>query len=287
MPWVFVSSTSHAFNSRLKVRQTYISRLLLVVMSAVLLAGCGGGQPEPPPPSPTNSWSVNTSSPIWAIAYGSGSSFPQYAALDTDSGYLRLVPTTQSGWGTSVVILPSYWSGGVYHQGAPIVASHQVSGSNLVVDFTGDVAGLGVQGRLTIFPPNQQIMARVEIQSVTGNVILDNRPGEAFKFMMLSSMHISDTQWDSQSAFVGSQTYALPASGWIIDPPATGTVFGLTGGTSSWKTNAPTMELTFPASQTVTGWVTSSGDANDDNVGFWAASDSVVSSFTYDITARP
>ncbi|HEY7615848.1 MAG TPA: hypothetical protein VH744_03520, partial [Terriglobales bacterium] len=78
-----------------------------------------------------------------------------------------------------------------------------------------------------------------------------------------------------------------PASGWMIDPPATGTVFGLTGGTSSWKTNAPTMELTFPASQTVTGWVTSSSDPNDDNVGFWAASDSVVSSFTYDITARP
>lgn len=217
----------------------------------------------------------------------SGSSFPQYAALDTDSGYLRLVPTTQSGWGTSVVILPSYWNGGVYHQGAPIVASHQVSGSNLVVDFTGDVAGLSVQGRLTLFPPTQQIIAGVEILSATGNVILDNRPGEAFKFLMLSSMHISDRQWDSQSAFVGSQTYALPASGWIVDPPATGTVFGLTGGTSSWKTNAPTMELTFPASQTITGWVTSSSDPNDDNVGFWAASDSVVSSYTYNITARP
>lgn len=284
MPPLVVSPTSHTFSPRFPVFQAYISRLLMFLMSSLLLVGCSGhgdsfGTPD--------SWTVDTTNSIWTIAFGSGTSFPQYGALDTASGYLRLIPSTQSGWGTSVVIFPSFWSGGVYYQGTTIVASHRLSGNNLVIDFTGNLAGLSVQGRLTIFPPNQQINARVDILSATGNVVLDNRPGEAFKLVMLSSMHISDTQWDSQSAFVGSQSYALPASGWIIDPPGSGTVFGLTGGTSSWKTNAPTMELAFPTNQTVAGWVTSSGDPNDDNVGFWAASDSVVSSYTYNVTARP
>jgi hypothetical protein len=288
MPSLGVSPTSLILNPTAAVRRARFLRLLLLVLSSLLLAACGGRESlSPPTPMPSDSWSVDTSSPVWTISYGSGISFPQYGALDTGSGYLRLIPNAQSGWGTSVVIIPSFWSGGAYHQGSPLVVSHQVTGSNLVLDFTGDLAGLSIQGRLTISPPNQGIMAQVDILSVTGNVILDSRPGEAFKLMMLSSMHISDTQWDSQSAFVGSQTYTLPASGWIIDPPQTGTVFGLTGGTSSWKTNAPTMELTFPTSQTVTGWVTNSNDPNDDNVGLWASSDSVVSSYTYNITARP
>jgi hypothetical protein len=254
----------------------------MVLVFSLLPVSCGGGGD---PVAPSDSWTVDTTNSVWTISFGSGKSFPQYGALDTASGYLRLIPNTQSNWGTSVVLFPAFWSGGVYYQGTHIVASHSVSGNNLVIDFTGSLGGLNVAGKLTIYPPNQQINAEVEI-SATGNVVLDNRPGEAFKLVMLSSMHISGSQWDSQSAVVGSQSYALPPSGWIIDPPRSGAVFSLTGGTSSWKANAPTVEVTFPTSQTVTGWVTSSSDPNDDNVGFWAASDSVVSSYSYNLTAR-
>jgi hypothetical protein len=260
--------------------------VLLAACALLLMAGCGGGSPGGSVP-PGGSWSVDTSSAIWAIGYGSGNSFPQYAALDTTSGYLRLVPTTQSGFGTSTIIVPSFWTGGVYYQGAPIAASHSVSGNNLVIDLKGTLGGLSFQGELTLLPPNQHITAQVNMMSVTGNVVLDNRPGEAFKPMMLSSMHISSTQWDAQSAYVGNQTLALPASGWIVQPPGSSNVFGLTGGTSSWKTNAPTMEVTFPSAQNVTGYVTSSSDPNDDNVGFWATSDTVVTSYSYSVTAKP
>ncbi len=263
---------------------TRLSRLLIFLPFSLLLVSCGGHGNAV---VTHNSWSVNATNPVWTIAFGSGGSFPQYGALDITSGYLRLIPNTQSNWGTSVVIFPAFWSRGVYYQGTHIAASHSLSGNNLVIDFTGSLAGLNVVGRLTIFPPDNQINVKVEILSATGNVVLDNRPGEAFKLVMLSSMHISNSQWDSQSASVGSQSYPLPASGWIIDPPGSATVFSLTGGTSSWKTNAPTMDVTFPADQTVTGWVTSSSNPNDDNVGFWAASDSVVSSYTYNIAARP
>lgn len=255
----------------------------MVVALSLLLAGCGG---QGGAIGTSNSWAVDTSNSVWTISFGSGNSLPQYGALDTTSGYLRLVPTAQSNWGTSVVIFPAFWSGGVYYQGTTISASHSLSGNNLVIDFTGTLDGLTVVGKLTIFPPNQQINARVDILSAVGNVVLDNRPGEAFKLVMLSSMHVSDTQWDSQAAYVGGQSYPFPASGWIIDPPGSGMVFGLTGGTSSWKTNAPTMEITFPATQTITGWVTSSSNPNDDNVGFWSASNTVVPNYSYNIAAR-
>jgi len=274
------------FRSGFPVSQAYIPRLLMSLVLSLFLVSCGGGGGGNTVGT-SASWAVDTTNPVWMIAYGSGTSFPQYGALDTSSGYLRLIPNTQSGWGTSVVIFPAFWSGGVYYQGTPITTTHSVSGNNLVINFSGTLDGLSVQGILTIFPPSQQINAQVEIVSATGNVVLDNRPGEAFKLAMLSSMHISGSQWDCQSASVGSQSYALPASGWIINPPGSGTVFSLTGGTSSWKTNAPTVEITFPTSQTITGWVTSSTDPNDDNVGFWAASDSVVSSYTYNITSSP
>ena len=283
MSSLVVRSTPHSSGSRFAIFRTYVSALLMVLVFSLLPVSCGGGGDPVASPS---SWAVDTTNSVWTIAFGSGKSFPQYGALDTASGYLRLVPNTQSNWGTSVVLIPAFWSGGVYYQGANIMASHSVSGNNLVIDFSGSLGGLNVVGRLTIYPPNQQINAEVEIVSATGNVVLDNRPGEAFKLVMLSSMHISDSQWDSQSAVVGSQSYALPASGWIIDPPGSGSVFSLTGGTSSWKSNAPTVEITFPTNQTVTGWVTSSSDPNDDNVGFWAASDSVVSSYSYNITVR-
>jgi hypothetical protein len=283
MSSLLVGLVSDNVSPRLSLLQAYISKLLMILVVSLLLVGCGGHGSAV---GTSNSWVVDTSNTVWTISFGSGKSFPQYGALDTGSGYLRLVPTTQSNWGTSVVIFPAFWSGGVYYQGTTIAASHSLSGNNLVIDFTGTLDGLTVVGRLTIFPPDQQINAQVDILSASGNVILDLRPGEAFKLVMLSSMHISDARWDSQSAYVGSQSYAFPASGWIIDPPGSGTIFGLTGGTSSWKTNAPTMEISFPTSQTVTGWVTSSSDPNDDNVGFWAASDTVVSSYSYNVTAR-
>jgi hypothetical protein len=112
---------------------------------------------------------------------------------------------------------------------------------------------------------------------------VEDRPREAFKPVMLSSMRISEDQWDAQSAFVGSESYEIPSSGWIVDPPAEGTSFGLEGGSSAWKENAPTVEIEMEESRQITGWI---DDTNGD-VGFWTAADEVLSSWEYTIEVRP
>jgi len=122
--------------------------------------------------------------------------------------------------------------------------------------------------------------------NVTGGAQLDNRPGEALGPVMLSSMHISDDMWDAESAYVETQDLAIPGNGWIVQPPVSGRTFGLEGGTSLWKANAPTIEVILEQSTPVTGWVASSADPNDDNVGFWAASDTVLTNWQYTIIAK-
>jgi hypothetical protein len=233
-----------------------------------------------------NSWSwTTTDNGILQVGYGQGTNFPQYAALDLKSGFLRLIYSQTSVWGTSVVLTPSFWTGGTYFQGCQITATTSTLGSDLLISFTGTISTLSFQGNVLISPPaNNSISAAVSI-STSGSLTLDNRASEAFKPVMLSSMHISSDKWDAQSAFAGTQTYQLPDSGWIISPAVNCTEFGLYGGTSKWKSNAPTVKIKLSQSQQVTGWVTASSNPNDDNVGFWAASNSVLSSWSYTITA--
>lgn len=232
-------------------------------------------------------WSIRTRGDVVEIGYGSGTSFPQYAALHLDSGYFRLNYGPGSDWGTSIIIVPSLWIGGVYYQGTAIVAEATLDGGDLVIDYSGTIAGLSFEGRLRLHPPGtQSITADVSV-TTSGTVSLDARPGEAFKPVMLSSMRISASVWDTSLAQAGSSDHAIPGSGWIIQPPASAREFALIGGTSSWKTNAPTIEIELPTPLSITGWVTPSADPNDDNVGFWAASSNVLSSWSYTITARP
>jgi hypothetical protein len=46
--------------------------------------------------------------------------------------------------------------------------------------------------------------------------------------------------------------------------------------TSTWITNAPTIDVLMDQSVQITGWVTRSSYANDDNVGFWGATDDIL-----------
>ncbi|GAH45356.1 unnamed protein product, partial [marine sediment metagenome] len=158
----------------------------------------------------------------------------------------------------------------------------------LVVPFTGTISSLNVHGELVIKQPrDDSIQVTIIIKNIEGNVILDDRPWEAFKLVMLSSMYISDTIWDAHSAYVDSQIFEFPHEGWIIEPPVEGITFGLKGGSSTWKTNAPTIEITLEQPRSITGWVTASTDPNDDNIGLWAASDQVIRSWQYTAVAKP
>ncbi len=238
------------------------------------------------PVSP-NTWSVTQNGNVLEIAYGSGADFPQYAALHTDSGYFRLINSRTAGWGTSVIIMPSFWTSGRYYQGAGVFTSHEVlPDGRLKILFSGNTLTLSVQGIALLSPPDNNIMQADVSVTTSGSVDLDVRSGEAFKPVMLSSMHISEAQWDCSESFVSLVTNQIPSSSWLMNSPIIDTSFGLKGGSSSWKQNAPTMTITLDTPMPITGWVTPTSNPNNDNIGMWPASDTVLSSWSYTITAK-
>lgn len=237
--------------------------------------------------APAQSWSLRVRGTILEIFYGTNGSAPQYAALHLDSSYFRMNYGPNSSWGTSVILMPAFWSGGRYYQGAPVSWSHRVEGSELVLQLSGSIASLQVSLQVRLLPPRPNELLAFVSASVSGSVPIDNRPGEAFKPVMLSSMHVSNTLWDAQSAYAECSSYAIPSSGWIIYPATSGRLFGLLGGTSAWKPNAPTIEVLLPQPLQITGWVTYSTNPNDDNVGFWAASSQLMRSWSYTLRAAP
>lgn len=236
-------------------------------------------------------WFVSYTGPnssLMEVAYGTAGNHPQYAALDLTASYLRMVYGPSSGWGTSIITMPSYWSGGVYHQGYPVIESHQTSGASLVLTLHGTSSSLSIAETITFQPPSANEFRATVQASVTGSVQLDSRAGEAFKPVMLSSMHDSGTSWDASAPFYDTALRAFPSGGWIIppNPPVMATQFGLLGGTSLWKTNAPTVTIALSDSMQIAGWLNTDSNPNNDNVGFWAASSSLMSTWTYEIVAN-
>lgn len=259
----------------------------LVVLALQVLTT---GAQAPASASGSTGWSVTRNGNILQINYGTASSSPQYGALDLSSSYFRMNPGPPSGWGTSLILLPVFWSQSACPppglcQGALVQATWQASNLSLILTVTGMIGPLQVRDVVRLFPPSANGFSAQVTASVIGSVTLDNRPGEAFKPMMFSSMHVSSALWDTQAAYVGKQFFSLPASGWIIQPPVIGHLFGLQGGTSAWKTNAPTLQITWKLPLQVTGYVTASSNPNDDNVGFWAASTYVIHSYSYSVTS--
>jgi hypothetical protein len=233
-------------------------------------------------------WSVSKRGDVLEIAYGRGSSFPQYGALDLRSGYLRLIPGPTSGWSTSIVLPPALWTGGIYHQGAAVKAVWSTVGTSLVIKISGSIAGLNFTGQIQLQPPTagaNSITAQVTM-NVTGRVALDRRPGEAFKIVSLSSMHVSDQVYDARRAFVDGRTFEFPRNGgWIVQPAVLGRVAGLEGGSSQWK-NGPTIEVQLDRTMPITGWRTLSPSPDDDGIHLWPASDQIVNNYSYRIISR-
>lgn len=263
-----------------------IARIALALVLGILLVSGFACCPTPTP-TPAGSWSISQKGDIVEIAYGSGSHYPKYASLHLDSGFFRMNYGPESAWGTSVLVVPSFWEDGTLYQGASITDTWEIVNSDLVLSIDGTISSLSVSTEIRLSPPtDNSISADVTIE-VDGDVELDDRPWEAFKLVFLASMHISSDQWDAQSAFAGSSSTSIPESGWIFDYPVTDNLFGLQGGTSNWKVNAPTIEVNLDQDALITGWVTPSMNPNNDNVGFWGASEALVDSWQYTVTARP
>ncbi|MEE9443896.1 MAG: dockerin type I repeat-containing protein [candidate division Zixibacteria bacterium] len=240
----------------------------------------------PAPGESSSNWIVTQDGSTVRIAYGSDISYPQYASLDTAGSYFRMVSGTESGWGTSIVLMPTFWEGGKLLQGGTVVYSYQEICNDLVLSFSGDISTLQVEGEIIIAPPRgDSSVASVKI-TVTGSVEPDIRPWETFKPLMLSSMRVSPDSFDASVSYVEDAQFTIPDDSWMISPPDRGCKFGLIGGSCVWKQNAPTIEIILEDSLPVTGWVTPSNDPNDDNIGFWPASDTVLYTWRYRIIAK-
>lgn len=264
-------------------KHAFILLVVLVMLSKNASLGVSASPLQPG----NGSWVVTQSGDILQIAYGSGTNFSQYGALHLSSSYFRLNYGPDSSWGTSVILFPVFWSGGVYYQGAPVTDySWQVVNQNLVLSIAGTIGGLNVSSQVNLSPPAENSITAQVTTTVSGNIPLDNKPGEAFKPVMLSSMHTSSTQWDTRMAFVGCQYFDIPVNSWIIPSPfIINNIFGLLGGTSGWKSNAPTVWIVLDRPMQITGWVTPSTAPSDDNVGFWAAVDEILPSWSFRIIA--
>jgi len=232
-------------------------------------------------------WSVSERDGVLEISYRLGGVAPQVAALHTDSSYFRMVHSPQATWGTSVILMPSFWEGGRLRQSAAIACACANHGEDLAIRFTGTLSTLRADGMLTLHPPGGNALTADVAVRTEGRVRTDTRPGEAFKPVMLSSMRISGETWDCARAFVGSREFALPETGPFAHTVGKDRRFGLVGGTSGWKTNAPTVEILLNRSLHVAGWVTPSQCQDDDNVGFWAASDEALKEWSYRILVGP
>jgi tetratricopeptide (TPR) repeat protein len=230
-------------------------------------------------------WRAAYKDRVLSIYYEEGERESQYAALHLNDSYFRMVYGPDSGWGTSVILLPVYWSRGTQYQGGQVDVELHVDENNLILDIEGIVGVLRVTCQLSIQPPGKDsLIAHVRVQS-SGEIVLDDRPMEAFKPVMLSSMHISSQKWDALVAYVGRHPHEIPESGWIIEPSGSSERFGLRGGTSAWKKNAPTIIIEMNRPLQITGWVTSSEDPNDDNVALWATNKELLTSWEYTIRA--
>jgi hypothetical protein len=239
------------------------------------------------PPAAASYWSAARKGQILEVAYGVGSDFPQYAALHTESSFLRLNYGKQSGWGTSIVLLPSFWSDNRYHQGALITTRLHHDGTVLEISFAGSISTLRVEGQILLSPPAAAMLSGTVRINVDGDIQLERRLYESFKPVVLSSMHLSAREWDAASVQVEGRIFQMPVRGWIIGPPIIGKMFALIGGTSDSKDNAPTLEIALPEKHLITGWKTESSNSDDDNIGLWVATEEVVRHWEYTFRVTP
>ena len=237
-------------------------------------------------------WSVRRRRGVLEMSFGPPGHLPQVAALHLSSGYLRLTYTPGGAWGTSVVLLPSFWAEGRYHQGAPVAVAWREHGGRLALSLSARpgrprgrrAGGLDVRGELRIAPPQAGRTVAAAAFVAAGAVSLDARP-DAFKPVLLSSMHTARDRWDARRALLDGAPAAIPDSGPIGAAGAAVRRLGLEGGTSAWKREAPTIEVGFDRALAAGGWVTPSTNPDDDNVALWAASDGGLDAWHYEISA--
>lgn len=254
-----------------------------VAIVIVLLISCA------PPPPPTSLWSVKDGAVI-EIGYYIDGGYPQIFALHKNDGAMRLTYLPDGSWGTAVYPL-GYWHDDYYVKGITIdnFDYHEQS-SNLVLELTASTQDIDtIDYIITLYPP-QDNSTRANVEMTISNTIeLDNRPvqGETFQLAVLASMNIGNNLWDAKQAYAGVTVVDTPDSEFIFDNVIRTRKFGLIGGTSDWKENAPTIKIISDRDVYIQGWVTPSTDTDDDNIGMWGGQDEMVLSWSYAVESTP
>ena len=224
-------------------------------------------------------WKIDRSRGTLRIGYGRLRDYPQYAVLHLKSSYLRAVYARHAGWGTSCILMPAFWTEQRYYQGAPVEVQTTIDEPDLLLAFRGTIGGLRVNGEIRLNPPqNRELAARVSVFT-QGTVNLADRPDDAFKPAMLSSMHVSTDRWDAAWAFADGERMPFPENGPLDTPGNPVRRWGVEGGSCRWKRAAPRVEVTMDRPRPVNGWCTKSENPNHDNVGVWAVTSHVLESW--------
>jgi hypothetical protein len=253
-------------------------------------------------------WWKDQTGEEFIAGYGTGGPAPQYVALRLDRGaYLRLNCGPGTSWGTSAALLPIPWlrgANGADHLGQILQWDAWQEEEDLVIKFQGSSSGLDSDGTARIaLAGNYAVMAYVAVRT-SGTLDLEPlRADQAFKYAFLSSMKVSDQEWDAAAAYVGGRLYPIPSQDpdAIIVPLGTpGNRFGVLGGESHWQSGKGTgpvpgvevfsqkpmacggfltRKIEEKGNETVVRWRTVNHD--DDNVGVWASSPYVLSEWSY------
>lgn len=262
-----------------------------------LLPGEPPGKKVVVDPPVVRGWNVDKKNAegLWVIAHDAGE---ELATLSLRDGYFRLKRGTT--YGTTVVLPPTFWSGGVLTQGMPLDATHRVEGDLLIIDATGQKNGLKVNLKVALkLLETERIEAEVGA-TCKGTVTLDNRPGEAFQLVKLLSMRAGpgadgiSREWDARAMIVeGSEDLEFDdraTNAPLVDPNKYKVRrFGFRGGKSDYqkKDPAPTVEIVLDKPFPIAGYRLPSKD-HDANLALWAGSDAVLGDWHYIITAwRP
>jgi hypothetical protein len=268
-----------------------MNRLIAVALLCLASYACtnSAGVTSPTAPSSTGSarWLVARNGDILQASYGKDTTYYQVLALH-GSAYLRLA-CPACGWGTSAVLSGGVWTAdGAYHQGAATTTTFgSTSDGDLVINFSGILAdGLAYSGRVQVEPPTQDAVVATITVTWSGSVGLDRSRGwETFRPVILSSMKVSPVTYDASVALLGASIVPIPEAGWLVPSPVTTAAWGLKGGTSAWKANAPTLDVLTDRSLPVNLWVTAATDPNLDNLGMFAGSPDLISSMSYTLRA--
>jgi len=234
----------------------------------------------------TSNWKLFKKAGALDIAHEAGTKYRRHATLDLRESHFRMKPEFDSGRAASALLLPSFWEDDSLRRGAPITAIAKHEGADLLITIGGNISRLQARGQIRLASPQSDSLLATVTMHVTGNLQLDRRPNEAFKPLVLSAAQISSERRRASAAHVGSRRFPLPASGWIIQTPEIGSIFGLLEGTLTSSALAYTLEARMTGPRPITGWVAPVQNSQSVDVELWAASDSVINAWQYTLVAK-